>query len=106
MTHVPPPLTHVFFSASRAHENASVMGVTSGFALMKFSRAEVPAASGTHVALVNRSTDFSRKNFGNVPPRFETLSVLAMDTELRYGATHVANRVMYVPPISGSAILA
>jgi hypothetical protein len=73
MWHVPPPLTQVFFSASRAHEKASVMGVMSGLALMKSSKAEVPWERGWQVALVKRSTDLRRKNLGKVPPRLDTL---------------------------------
>ena len=57
---------------------------------VKASFAMSAVVGGLHVALVNMSTNFRMKNFGNVPPRFET----------------VASRVMYVPPIAGSAIRA
>jgi hypothetical protein len=72
MLQMPPPLMQVFFSASRAQENAEVMGVTSGLALTKSSSAD-PGDNGTQVALVNKSTDLSKKNFGKVPPKLDTL---------------------------------
>lgn len=64
---------HLFFSASRAQENASVMGVSSACCLTKLSRADEPAARGVQVALVKRSTALRRKNLGKVPPRLDTL---------------------------------
>ena len=63
---------------------------------------------GMQVASVKRSTSLRMKNLGNVPPRLETLFSLALGKDwMGYGQrTYVANMVMYVPPIAGSAIRA
>lgn len=64
--------------------------------------------AGTQVAFVNMSTNFRTKKRGNVPPRLLTLckSVLVEDGGSGQCGTYVARRVIYVPPIAGSEILA
>ena len=70
---MPPPFRHKFLSASSAQEKELVMGATSGWDLVNASREEL--VGGMQVALVKRSTNLRMKNFGNVPPRLETLGV-------------------------------
>lgn len=63
--HEPPPAVQRFLSTSETQENdvvmtgaVSVLGVEVG---------------GLQVAIVNASTSLKMKNFGNVPPRLDTL---------------------------------
>ena len=59
------------------------------------------------VASVKRSTSLRMKNLGKVPPRLETLPVVSATCHgIRNFRTYVASKVMYVPPMAGSAILA
>ena len=62
-------MRQIFLSDSSAQLNWLIMGVTSGWALLNASG----LAAGMQVAFVNMSTNFSMKNLGNVPPRFEKL---------------------------------
>lgn len=67
ISHVPPPYSHLSFSAWTAHENACV---TSGPLNVEVSSFSV---EGWHVAWVKTSTKRKTKYLGNVPPRLETL---------------------------------
>jgi hypothetical protein len=76
-----------------------------------------PAGGGVQVARVKLSTALRTKKRGKVPPRLETLwgeerkkgvsweGSWDEEEEMR-DATHVARRVIYVPPMAGSEILA
>jgi hypothetical protein len=69
MVQVPPPAMHLVFSLSATHENAWVMSVPLS------SSGEL--VGGVHVATLSMSMSLSIKNLGNVPPRLETLGLLA-----------------------------
>ena len=62
-------MRQMFLSASSAQLKDVVIGVEPGLALRNAS----VSVGGRHVALVNRSTNFRMKNFGNVPPKLDTL---------------------------------
>ena len=90
------------FSDSSAHGNGAVTSVAPSL-----SFAGAPEG-GSQVATVNASTSLRTKKRGKVPPRFETLQLT-----IRYGneaksfaLTYVARSVIYVPPMTGSAIFA
>lgn len=59
---------HLAFSGSRTHEKGDVIGSPFRFAGI--------VVGGVHVATVNMSTNLRIKNFGNVPPRLETLYLM------------------------------
>lgn len=64
---------------------------------------------GWQVAFVKMSTNFRTKKRGNVPPRLLTLwTCRVSERPMKEGvmAAYVARRVIYVPPMAGSEILA
>ena len=91
------------FSCSWRHEKGVVGG--GDFRSGKESEGEM------QVAILKASTSFRMKKRGKVPPRFDALprgwsgfklAIVIWGTR----TTYVAKSVMYVPPITGSAILA
>lgn len=99
MTHEPPPSKQRCFSASRAQEKGVVM------------RADLRSLGGfeggMQVATVKKSTSLRMKMRGKVPPRLETLKVISIYIfKATRKVTYVASNVIYVPPTTGSAILA
>ena len=78
---------HRFFSGSRAQEKGDVISSP----LRVFGSGVL--VGGMQVATVKKSTSLRMKNFGNVPPRLETLSCLVFFLSIGKG-TYVANMVM------------
>jgi hypothetical protein len=66
--------------------------------------AEVPEVGGVHVATVNMSIAFRMKNFGKVPPIFETLFFLMLvrgrlgrkGEYVRCEESHVGTAVLWI----------
>lgn len=99
MLQMPPPSLQRCLSASSAQENGFVTSSPFG----SFGGID----GGEHVAAVKASTNLRTKKRGNVPPRLLTLtSGLARLLTILDQNTHVASNVMYVPPMTGSAIFA
>ena len=102
MLQIPAPCSHRAFSADMAHEKDSVIRGP-----LRLEGRVVPTAGGMQVADVKRSTSFRMKKRGNVPPKLETLWHLLVKYKMVVGReAYVASRVIYVPPITGSEILA
>lgn len=84
--HSPPAWAHKFFPCSVTHSPTSEDD--DGNERENLLPQEVLLLGGEQVATVSISTALKISGFGHVPPKLET----------------VLRRVMYVPPIRGSAI--